>query len=339
MDVNTVLEVRRILNLCEGFQENVELDDETHKKVLVASNIISNCSQFLSKDRVRKLVQACMKSTLQDLYEMHMVLDSYIEQHYKLPNLTYYKQLQSYLIQLGRSSHEECYPLIGESAHLRFYEDKMKDVFLNSFTEGFPTDRFCISEEALTELKRIYYNGDTEEKPFVPSDIFFEHRVEICDTEIYVQKNDVTYEFRVHIFPDYDDDSVDKPDTISWVGMLDVRIPGMCDKGLLFSFGVMPKLNIVVLDEMSVVYGIEENSPEYADIRHHIFESDIATLCTKYLQDWYVIQNLLQDESMQSVLMKSSNVKDRRKRLAGVKLSQISRKIRVHNIQLDDILS
>lgn len=312
-------------------------EDYHRKKRFQRIAICMNMLQYTDKDVMLMLAAMVDDLSGEDRDRLlTMVRDFNEDESGEFSDLHYHQLIKNALL----SQVEK--PVEHLSVTIPVLTDEYTKELLDDLTDVYPTDRVCLTEDVLSELKQFWHGKDsTEMDYFMPSDIFFAQQVSILDMEIFLTKvvDDVpvTYESRVCIYEDYSEilQQVSDGDLkTAPMGYLDIRIPSMNDAGLVLQFGVLDGLDVVLLDDRCALYGFLSEDVK-ADFVENMLLEDLVTLCTKHLQTWYTIQMTLLHPVVCELMQHGRTTKDKRRRLLGKKVLHLNRKLKVSDITMD----
>lgn len=244
-------------------------------------------------------------------------------------------------------------------ASTMFYDLPQGSVTLNkvirdpAYFQSAPTDRFRISREDVDKLAILW---DKDEKyQHVPSDILFDNGVVYDDIEIDVSGlqddgSSVVHSMRVMLFTPYRgviggvktllEESNEFDSKIFYSGLMDIRLLDDDSKGFVFQFGFIPRCDYMIMGSRPCTYGLSDD--ELYDLGGMTTTGPWISLCSKYLRTWYSLNLLFSLPEFSEIFSPKSRVKDRRKRVSGVKMVQMSRKEREWDLtseQIDRILA
>lgn len=219
--------------------------------------------------------------------------------------------------------------------------DTLRDELVSSLVEHCPTDRVRTSATVLDSLRETWQQDDDSSNVYVSSDLLVSGQICLLDMEIEIEKalsNELKciYRMRVQICEDYKEriEQADD-DEIAWVGILDFSIPNCESKGVLCRFGVMRGVNSIIVDTAAFRYGM--TLEDEASFNKEATEGNFIVLVSRFLQTWYTIQLTMLNPMLKILFERSHRIKDKRKRLAGKKLANLSRPLNLHTVYMDDI--
>lgn len=222
-----------------------------------------------------------------------------------------------------------------------------------SYLQSVPTDKFCISKKDADRLSQLWDEHHLYQH--VPSDILFDDGVACSDMELEVSGEDsdgngVVHSMRVMLFPPYHSmikslksvlqETNELDSKFFFCGLIDIRLPGDENKGFVFQFGFLPRCDYMIMGSRPFTYGFTDD--ELYEIGGLTPTGPWIVLCSKYLRTWYTMNRLLSLSDFLDVCSPKGKIKDKRKRVSGIKVVQMSRKMRLWDItseQVDRILS
>lgn len=340
--LNEIKLMNAIKSLLDDTYEKLNLvnSDMDEVKVVFAYRMSTILGQCYSKNDVTDIVTAWKDSTDEEFVEMicdvcdtmtdangacsDSVLDAFC-------NIKKLQQAQT----LDECNHNGNMMLPMEIKCLKQSKDDMLAAL--DICGYIPTDRVCISQECLDDLKTLWLKDDTSDyAKFVPSDIIFSKKVSVLDMEIVIDDNpnSLIQPMRVTISEDYQDllDKYSDKDGIITIGCLSVPIEGSDKTGFVFPIGVIPGFDCICIDMEPVMYGLQQSlsSSFFESFRPH--EGGMLRICTILMQYWYSLQLSMMHPVMKYLYTNKRKIKDRRKYMLGNKCEKLVRHMNCVNV-------
>ena len=221
--------------------------------------------------------------------------------------------------------------------------EEMRESVVSSLANQYPTDRVCTTTEVIDLLQMVWQKDDDDSSYIhVPTDLLVSGQICLTDMEIEIDKSlsdDVVckYHMRIQVEPNYQEYIADlNDDDIAWIGLLDVSLPQSEGKGVVCRFGVMRGVNSIILDTSAFSYGMSHE--DIVEFNRVATEGKFVVLMSRFLQTWYTIQLAMLNPMLKVLFCKGRRTKDKRKRLAGKKLSNLSRPLNLHTVYMENIV-
>ena len=324
---------------------NLVNSDMDEVKVVFAYRMATILGQCYSKDDVTDIVTAWKDSTDEEFVEMVCdVCDTMKDDNgdYSdsiLNAFCHIKKLQQSQ-SLEECNHNGNMMLLMEIKCSKQTKDDMLSAL--DICGDMPTDRVCIPQECLDDLKMLWLKDDTSDyAKFVPADIIFAKKISVLDMEIVIDDNpnSLIQPMRVTISEDYQDllDKYSDKDGIVTIGCLSVPIEGSDKTGFVFSLGVIPGFDCICIDMEPVMYGLQQSSScdFFENFRPH--EGGMLRVCTILMQYWYTLQLSMIHPVMKHLYEQKRKIKDRRKYMLGNKCEKLVRHMNCINVNADKI--
>lgn len=323
---------RKTLDVChENFNDN-ELEilhKNDNERIRVIASVADSLSDILTKDYFVSFLKRASKTD--DLsFNMLSSSDNYSEHASRFFELKSEILMDESICKGHVMDDEVCVPVSSlQVSRLVRYDD----------SDG-PTDRFYINDDVRDYLMKAYEDFNPcfvqvddilEELPFVDCEIVLKRTVMKSSGE----EQEVEYSSRVFLYDNikemYDDVDSDKEDIAKKdmipVGFLDMRIPGIEDAGILVPLLVRRGFKYLLHFPAAVPYGLQQHDDVNYDI-HNMMSRDFTTLVAKHMQTWLLVIHMC--KLHKSLLKDARRMKDRRKRISGLKMPTATRKINCH---------